>query len=292
MPFDQNDVPPRLIEAVHKQNLVLLVGAGISAQAAEAFPNWNQLLLDLKHRALASGYISQVDSQEVDTLIGRGQPLMAAEALRYSLPPDEYESVLEEKFNPPGVRPAEIHKALFRLRPQLILTTNYDRLLEDAYAEEYRRTPQVVTYKDAANVQRYLQSGRFADDRPVIFKLHGTIDGPEDIVLSERDYRQLIYRQPGYRLVLSAIFLTQTVLMIGFSFADPELRLLLEALRESLKSRSHPDYAFLPRESAGPLEMRRLRDDFGVQVIPYDPTPGHPEVLEFIMYLIERKENP
>ena len=112
---------------------------------------------------------------------------------------------------------------------------------------------------------------------------------PEGIILSERDYRQLIYRQPGYRLVLSAIFLTQVVLMVGFSFADPELRFMLEEMRESLKNRSYPDYIYLPRTAVGSAETRRLREDFGVQVIPYDATEGHPEVLEFINFLIQQK---
>lgn len=289
MPFDPNDVPPRLIEAVREQNLVPLVGAGISRQAANVFPNWNDLLKEMTDRAVAKKHMTSAERRELKQLIERGQPLMAAEALRYNLPSDEYQSILEEKFNPPGIRPAEVHKALFRLGSSLILTTNYDRLLEDAYAAEYQRAVTVLTNRNAVEVQRYLQSSRFSGDRPVIFKIHGTIDDPEGIILSERDYRQLIHRQPGYRLVLSAIFLTRVVLMLGFSFADPELRLLLEELRESLKHRSHPDFIYLPRTSVGTAETRRLREDFGVQVIPYDPTPGHPEVLEFINFLIQAR---
>jgi SIR2-like domain len=166
-------------------------------------------------------------------------------------------------------------------------------LLEDAFAEEYKRSVQVLTYKDAPTAQRYLQSGRYRDDRPVVFKIHGTIDDPEHIMLTERDYRELIYRQPGYRVTISAIFVTQVVLMLGFSFADPELMLLLEDLRESLKHQNHPDYIFLPVSSTGDVEARRLRDDFGVQVIPYDPSPDHKEVLELVEYLItEMKKAP
>jgi len=290
MPFDPNEVPPRLIEAARNGNLMPLVGAGLSRQAADVFPNWNELLKQMKDRAVATHHMSQVEGQEVEQLILRGQVLMAAEALRYSLPRDEYRSILEEKFDPHNVRPTEIHKALFRLRPSVILTTNYDRLLEDAYAEEYKRSIKALTWQDAVSVQRYLQGDRANGERPVIFKIHGAIDDPDSIVLSERDYRQLIYQQPGYRLVMSAIFLTQVILMLGFSFADPELRLLLEELRESLKHRSYPDYIFLPAEAAGSVEARRLREDFGVQVISYDPTPEHPEVLELINFLIAQKD--
>jgi hypothetical protein len=77
--------------------------------------------------------------------------------------------------------------------------------------------------------------------------------------------------------------------VLGFSFADLELRLLLEEIRESLKHLSHPDYIYLPGALVGSVETRRLREDFGMQVIPYDATPGHPEVLAFINLLIAQK---
>jgi hypothetical protein len=62
----------------------------------------------------------------------------------------------------------------FRLRPPLILTTNYDTLLEDAYAAEYGLAATVYTYRDAAVVQRSLQTNRLTN-RPVIFKIHGQL---------------------------------------------------------------------------------------------------------------------
>jgi hypothetical protein len=287
MAFDPKMIPDRLIEAVKQRNLVPLVGAGFSKQAGNAFPSWGELLDQMVDSALNSGHMSVTERDEIKKLLARGQYLMAAEALRKYIPPDEFETILESNFSPPGVKPAEVHKAIFRLRPPIILTTNYDRLLEDAYAAEYSQAAKVVTYRDTATAQRFLQSNRLPD-RPLIFKIHGSIDDPSSIILSERDYRELIYRQPGYRLFLSAIFLTHAVLMLGFSGSDKELLLVLEESRESLKYRSNPDFILLPRASAGPVETRRLREDFGVQVIPYDPSDAtHPEVLEFVNELIQ-----
>ncbi len=285
MPFNPVNVPRRVIEAAKQRNLVPLVGAGVSRQAGDAFPNWRELLVFMKERALAGQYITKREAREMNQLLDKGQFLMVAEALRSSLPIDEYETLLEEKFKPQWAQPAEIHKALFRLRPPLILTTNYDLLLEDAYATVYGQAANVYTYRDAAVVQRSLQASRFSD-RPIIFKIHGSIDEPEEIVLSERDYRKLIYQQPGYRALLSALFITHVVVMMGFSFSDRELLLLLETIRESLKHRATPDFILLPERSAGQVEMFRLREDFGVQVIPYAASEGHPEVLEFVNYLV------
>jgi hypothetical protein len=284
MPFDPASIPPRLLDAARNRTLVPLLGAGVSAQAGPEFPSWSGLLVDMRDRAVHSGYLSGDDGAEVETLMGRGNHLMAAQAIKYSLPLDEYESLLQEKFDPEGVRPAEVHRALLHLRAPMYITTNYDRLLENAYAREYGENATVVTYQNAHLAQKSLQNGKLAT-RPIIFKIHGTIDDPKGVILSEWDYRKLLHESPGYRLVLSAVFLTHTVLMLGFSFADPELRLLLETHREALKHRTNPDYMFLPRDSVGPVEMRRLREDFGLQVIAYDPSADHREVLEFVRYL-------
>lgn len=289
MPFDPAAVPRKLIEAAQQRNLVPLIGAGFSKQAGDMFPTWRQLLVHMKERALSDGLISPEEGKEIDTMLDRGLFLMAAEALRSTFHPDDYAHILEEQFNPFGPRPAEVHRALFRVRPPLILTTNYDRLIEDAYAAEHGRAATVLTYRDTTIAQRYLQSSRLPD-RPVVYKLHGTIDEPETVVLTERDYRDLIYRQPGYRMFLSAIFLTHVVLMLGFSFSDREITMLLEIIRDALKHAGDPDYIFLPKGMAGPLEARRWKEDYGIQVIPYEATPGHPEVLEFVNFLASKVE--
>jgi hypothetical protein len=286
MSFDLSTVPDRLIEAAQQRNLVPLLGAGISRQAKRgAFPNWRELLVFLIDRALAKRYIKRPEEREMKRLLDKGQYLMVAEQLRYNLPTDEYTSLLKEAFNPEGAEPTEIHKAIFRLNAPLILTTNYDLLIEDAYAKTDGKTPNVYTYRGAPEVQQSLQI-RQLTDRPIIFKLHGSIDEPSSIILTEQDYRKLIYQETGYRTVLSAVFVTHVVLMLGFSFSDRELTLMLETLRVSLKSQSSPDYIFLPEDAAGEVESRRFREDFGVEVIPFRPSKGYPEVLQLINFLI------
>ena len=93
------------------------------------------------------------------------------------------------------------------------------------------------------------------------------------------------YWQPGYRLVMTAILNTKVVLMLGFSAEDPDLRLFLQETREVLEHRGVPDYLFLERGKLGTIEMRDWRDTYGLEVIEYEASPGHPEVLQLITYL-------
>jgi hypothetical protein len=286
VPVELKSLPKNLVDAAKQRRLIPLVGAGFSKQSGSPFPSWRELLELLKDRATQQSHISDSEANDIRRLLTRDQYLMVAEDLRFKLPLDEYETFLKDAFDPPNAEPAEAHRQLFRINPPLILTTNYDRLLEDAFASRYERAATVYTYKDAPAVQQVLQRGN-PSGRPVIFKLHGSIDAVNEVILSERDYRKLLYENPGYRLVLSALFVAYVVVFIGFSFGDPELRLLLEQHRESLKHRSSPDFIFLANDACSAVERRRLREDFGLQVISYDATDGHPEVHAFVSYLAD-----
>ena len=284
MAFDPASIPPRLIDAARNRTLIPLVGAGLSAQAGPHFPGWNDLLFGMRDLAVRKGYLSGEAGAEVAKLLQRGNYLMAAQALKRSLPINEYLNFLQEKFALESVPPAHVHRVLMRLRAPMYLTTNYDRLLENAYALECGKLPAVATYQNIFLAQKRLLDGRESREA-FIYKIHGTIEDPETIILSEWDYRKLIYSSPGYRLVLHALFLTHTVLMLGFSFSDPGLRLLLETNREALKHLNAPDYMLVPEDAAGPVEALRLYEDFGVQVIPYDPSDNHRQLIEFVQHL-------
>ena len=209
---------------------------------------------------------------------------MAAEHLSSVYPGDAWLTFLEDKFRSTGIAASEAHMSLWKLEPSLVITTNYDQLIENSYAKQFGEVPTVMTYRQADVMQRAIQAGRLSQTPPMIFKIHGSIDVPSEVVLTERQYRDLIYRQPGYRLVLSTLFMARVVLMVGFSVDDPELLLLLENHRDALKYQSSPDFAFLDLPVAS-VKAKRLREDFGIQVVPFEATDGYPEVGEFIEFL-------
>jgi len=278
---------PRLVEAARTGNLVPFIGAGISRQAKtsdpHAFPAWPELINEMAARALYLRRITPDEKDELKELVRRGKHLMAAQHLKEKLQ-GEYYQVIRDRFEPIDAEPGAIHKALFRLKAPLIVTTNYDCLLEDAYAKEFSGRAKTVTFKRAPEVIAFLQR-REQYQHPLIFKIHGTVENAEEVVLAEQDYRTLIYREPGYRTVLSAIFVTKVVLMLGFSFTDPELTVLTESIRESLKHRMTPDFIVLPEGSRGSVEKHRLHEDFGLHVIEYSEKDEHAELLELIEQL-------
>jgi|SRR5271166_383704 len=290
MPIDFSEIPNLLKEAARTGSLVPLIGAGVSRQAKtrtkDPFPTWPEFISELKGLAVGLKRITVEDQEEIDDLARKGKYLMAAQALKSELPDDVLDDFVDRRFKPSGTEPGVIHERLFKLHPPLILTTNYDRLLEDAYTRVFNESAHPCTFKQAPLVEKFLKTHGQSVERPLIFKIHGSADRPEEVVFAERDYRELRYREHGYRIVLSAIFVTKTVLMLGFSLSDPEISVLTESLRESLDHRSSPDFIVLPKGEKGAIERKRLREDFGLHVIEYEPSENHPELLALVDYLV------
>ncbi|MGA2796853.1 MAG: SIR2 family protein [Thermoguttaceae bacterium] len=287
------DIPPRLVIAIQQRRCVPFIGSGFSKQAdANHFPNWNQLLERMIRIAEAKCHISKSEARSLDALLKKNRHLMAAESLKSKLPRDLYYSILEEQFDPPNVRPSRVHNLLLELNPQLIITTNYDRLIEDSYAHAARKAMTVVPYSDAAALQRRLQEANIRN-RPFLFKIHGSIEDTASIILTENDYRRLMYDERGYTTVLSSIFIHFVVLMLGFSFNDEELILFLGQIRHALKGSANPDYIMLPKKEVSDTEIERFRNDFGLEVITYSSSNKHEEVTSFLSQLVKcyREQN-
>jgi hypothetical protein len=123
------------------------------------------------------------------------------------------------------------------------------------------------------------------NQRPVIFKIHGSISEPSEMILTELDYRKSTYDQLSYSALLSTLFLTNNVLMIGFSPTDRELTMLLDTLRQNLRDDASPDYIFLPSDLAESKEALKFKETYNIEVISYDPSKGDAAMLEFLDYL-------
>jgi len=306
MPINFEHLPQGLKDAARTGTLVPFIGAGISRLAKtpkpSAIPTWSEFLAELVDVAEEVGDVSSEETQEIRQLIFRGKSLMAAEAIKSAVPSDLFETYIRRRFAPLDAEPSEIHRSIFRLQPSLILTTNYDHLLEDSYASVFGRTCEVVSYEDAHRVQRLLVSERSdrrreRGDRPIVFKLRGTASFPSRVIFGESDYRKLVYQQPGFRAILAAIFVTRVVLMLGWSVSDPELSTLVETLRENFRHRTVPDYSarhyiVLQKGLMGSVERKRFRSDFGLELIEYEQTSELLDLVNYLASLIEENAHP
>jgi hypothetical protein len=284
-------LPERLIEASRHRRLIPFVGAGLSRQAdPNRFPSWRELLHNMLKRFVADRYLDPAEASSLlGMLKGGNNPQAVAETIKARVPQDAYQSFLQQQFSHTPKRPSVSHSQLFRLNSPVIITTNYDRLIEDAYAHEKGKALSVVCYDQPGQVRNRLLTS-LSQDAPFLFKLHGDIENPGGIILTSHDYARLRQHNQGYRLLLSSIFYHYTTLFIGFSLSDPEILLHLQNIQDALSGERYPDYAFLPDTSCSEAEVSDFRRTYGIHVILYKTSRrrnAHKLLTQYLTHLAD-----
>ena len=150
---------------------------------------------------------------------------------------------------------------LLRLSPQsalpLIVTTNFDLLFEKATDDLFDAMPEV--YRAPA-----LPLGRRFEG---IVHLHGTLDHPRDMILTDADFGRAYLTEGWARRFLVELFRTFTVLFVGYGHRDTIMEYLAKAL---------PVYdekgRFALTDEIDPRRWRYL----GIEPIPYPELPDDP----------------
>jgi len=149
------------------------------------------------------------------------------------------------------------HDAVVKLEPQLIVTTNYDKILERATGNGYS-THEFSSDRVAGDVRRRV---------PTLLKIHGSVDAIEDIVLTRTDYTRLRLTGAHALGVLQALFLTRTALLVGYSLGDPDIQLLFENV---LGGRNEaPAHYMLASDDMPGYEQDVLQYSYGVTPVKY-----------------------
>ena len=159
--------------------------------------------------------------------------------------------------------PCDVHKYLAEVpTPLLIVTTNYDDLIERAFAAAGREYDLVVHanestevgasvlwWKAGAQEPKAKEPGNFFIDykkTTVIYKMHGTVDRKnkwDNYVITEDDYVQFLSRMTGYKAVPALFmkaFRERHFLFLGYGLRDWNLRVVLRLLRDNKNVLSAP----------------------------------------------------
>lgn len=211
------------------------MGAGVSGDLG--VPTWRDLI---DHMASELGY----DSTEFARL--GSNYLTLAEHYRIehgSIGP--LRSWMDTKWNVSDAKllVSPVHKLIVSLDFPIIYTTNYDRNLENAFRVHKRSISKIVNVRD-------ITRAREGDTQ--IVKFHGDLEDDSSIVLTETDYYDRLSLESPLDTKLRADALGKSILFIGYSLADINVRLLLHRLSRTWKGsgfgKHRPkSYIFLPR---------------------------------------------
>ncbi|HSF32445.1 MAG TPA: SIR2 family protein [Candidatus Tectomicrobia bacterium] len=261
--------PASLLRYMREGRCVLFCGSGLSAWAK--LPTWKKLLQDIITQ-LGEEMPDDSDLDELNRLLNAGKLLEIADHCRETLG-QRYHNILSEQLRGVTGDIPEPHKIIIELPFSAVVTTNYDKLLERSFASQ-SNWPKTPTHLDVDMLGPLLFDGSF-----FILKAHGDIDRPESMVLTTRDYQEIIHANPAFNAIFSAILLTKAILFIGYSLNDPDFRLLFDRQLTVFRGNIPERYALM--SGVGKVERDVLWRTARIRVLPY-ADGKHEEVLEFL----------
>ncbi len=193
-----------IISANNDNSLAIFVGAGISKSAETSsvkLPSWNDLIEDLKAEL-------EIENENDYLKIAQLYYLAFGEFTYYKK--------LKEYF-PDHISPSIIHKLIFDINPHVIITTNWDILLEKTIQENAYIYDVVCSDNDL--VKSSLQNK--------LIKMHGDFKN-HNIVFKEDDYLKYHLLFPLVENYVKSILSTHTVVFIGYSYNDTNLKQIVK----------------------------------------------------------------
>lgn len=240
-----------LYKAFEEKNIILFIGTGVSMTLG--VPSWSQLI----------SKISNFLDYEPEIYSTFGDNLALAEY--YRLENDglcKLISSMDESWHPSDVKiqNSEVHKIIANGNFPLIYTTNYDRWIEKAF--DYYEKP----YKKISNVG-HLKN--IASNVTQIIKLHGDFDDESSIVLDETSYFNRLEFETPLDIKLRSDSLGKTVLFIGYSLTDINIRLLFYKLSNMWKNSPQGDTqpkSYIFSAKPNPIQ-KRILEQWGITMI-------------------------
>ena len=263
-----------LVSDIARRKVVVFVGAGASRWAkphsGNSFKDWPEFL-----KYASEGIPKKAKKMVLDRVAAKDY-LIASELLKSTLS-DKWPAILASEFQQAADTSA-LHKAIVSLGQRVIVTTNFDKLLENAWNEtKITRYPRVISKID----QHALKL--FRDDETYLIKIHGSIDDPESIVFDKTSYQRAAFSNRFYQDLINTLLLTHTFLFIGFSMDDPAVSLLVES-HAYRYSETRPHYAFFSGKPQPEIDSlsKSIRRLF---ILRYSEDNLHAELAEQISAL-------
>lgn len=252
-----------LVKELAARRCIVFFGSGASAGCeptvgGEKPPNWPQLLRSLNRR------VGSQESQAIaEELIVEKRYLEAAEIIVAGMITADYHDAMRQIFEVPRYRPSRIHEAILRIDPKVVVTTNFDTIYDTYCRQELAANGyNVFKYHDSHLVSQLRSPIR------CVIKSHGCVGTPDSMVLTRSDFFRAKQVAPHFYATLDALFLTHTILFIGYSLADPDIQLALENVNISAPS-SHRHY-FVCEAGEHEALKRAKENAFNLHILEFE----------------------
>lgn len=281
--------PKALITELASRRCIVFLGSGASASSLSLDgikrpPTWGAFL-----SSLIEMMNNNTDNDVIQDYLQKEKYLEAAEIILKNISPANFTTFIREELRNPRFQPSTIHEAVLEIDPKIVITTNYDEIYDS-----YCRTGNA---HEGYNVSKYYDSHIISDLRsPVrlIIKAHGCVTDVTKIVLSKSQYFKARQDYSNFYKVLDSLFLTHTILFIGYSLTDPDIQLVLENVNISAPC-AHPHY-FVTGNNINEAIKEANKKAYNIEFIEYEAN-NYNELNEGIKELLAnvkdiRESNP
>lgn len=270
-----------LRQVMRRSGVVPFVGAGLSAPFG--FPAWTGMLLDFARRGGVEA--------EVQTLLDDGRYEEAASLLSRALGHTRFEDGLRQAFSEDRIPEGELRGAVSRLPllpPGPVITTNFDRVLETAFARSESPFRHIFSGGAMAG------SGAVQTSEQALLKIHGDLDDLEHRILTFEEYEahygpddgQLLDLERELPKLLLQVLVQRPILFLGCSLRQDRTVTMLFEVAQHYGQIYH--YAVLekPADEDDFAAQRRRLSKRHVRPLWY-PTGAHDCVEAVIDQLID-----
>jgi hypothetical protein len=253
-----------ILEAIHRRRCVPFLGAGVNVSTSDyqGLPLGGEVALRLLEELLGTEVPDIEELVQVKPgplgvnykdLVRLGLQDLARVALhvQFTGDQDHLMSRLQEILPDEACKPSRLLHTLAGLPLLLVVTTNYDRLMERALEDTGQPRPLVVVQPTGGfspKNHRSLQAELASHDGLVLYKIHGTFvdqatlaklgGRPPPVIISEEDYIQFLTVAPvknsGVPNLISAKMVDSVLLFLGYGLEDWDFRTIYKVLIEKL----------------------------------------------------------
>ena len=238
--------------ALSHNRLCLFTGSGFTrAIAGDYAPTWHGLLVKV------------CENNGIDTTFLNGSPL-SLEELAYLVAEKlnnkekniyiEISSVIEkikllDELNIDNI------KIFFKNQKFHLITTNYDKLAESLIEDDFHSlSPGKPIPKSSARVK--------------VYHIHGSIDRPNDMVVTAEDYFKFINYESYFSRKLSVCLHENLVVILGYSLSDTNLKAIINEYKGFQSKQYIPsNIIFISREEVSQPTKDYYLSCFGIRVV-------------------------
>ncbi|MDD2781893.1 tetratricopeptide repeat protein, partial [Sulfuricurvum sp.] len=256
----------KLKRLLSEKKVIPFVGAGVSMaiknnDGNQLFPSWSELLKQFANNLDQSGLTDEANFINGYFRLSKFDYLEVADKIKEFYPSKQsFNEQLKEIFDKHSSEADQVSlslpKTIWELEQNLIITTNYDKVLHWA-----SNSPSDTAYWDIQSISEQGKALRDGVLKPTVWHLHGHIEHIDNLVLTTESYNKLYDNNANSEFkaaytALLTFLASKSFLFIGYSLDDEFFVNELEKICAIFDGNSSEHYVLLRQGSQLPDKLK------------------------------------